>query len=142
MFRDFCWIFENNCLGGGVLARFFCPRGGGFAFPLCLGGGEFALSTNSLKFCPEGGGAEAWGWFTRMRFQNVLFLYRCVFIFEYIGFLMFFIVFMLTKGENERILLGFQMKIYPCIPSLSSTNMLQFLIRINRLWQMHRAMKI
>ena len=27
----FCWIFENNCLGGGVLARFFCPRGRNFA---------------------------------------------------------------------------------------------------------------
>ena len=23
----FCWIFENNCPGGGVLARFFLPQG-------------------------------------------------------------------------------------------------------------------
>ena len=40
----FCWIFENNCPGGGVLARFFCPRGRGFALSLCPGGEEFAFS--------------------------------------------------------------------------------------------------
>ena len=35
----FGWIFENNCPGGGVLVRFFCPRGRGFALSLCRGGG-------------------------------------------------------------------------------------------------------
>ena len=45
----FCWIFENNCPGVGVLARFFCSRGLGFAHvhSLCQGVGEFALSKNS-----------------------------------------------------------------------------------------------
>ena len=30
MFYFFCWIFKNSCPRGGVLARFFCHRGGGF----------------------------------------------------------------------------------------------------------------
>ena len=47
MFCVFCWIFENNCPRVGVLARFFCSRGLGFAHSLCPGGGEFALSKNS-----------------------------------------------------------------------------------------------
>ena len=30
--------FENNRPGGGVLARFFCPRDRGFALSLCARG--------------------------------------------------------------------------------------------------------
>ena len=45
-------FFENACLGGGVLARFFCPRGLGFALSLCSGGGEFALPKQSPGVCP------------------------------------------------------------------------------------------
>ena len=51
----FCWIFENNCPGGGVLVRFFCPRGRDFALSLCPGGREFALSKISPGGCPGGG---------------------------------------------------------------------------------------
>ena len=39
-FMLFCWIFENNCSGSGVLARFFCPRVRGFALSLCPRGGD------------------------------------------------------------------------------------------------------
>ena len=42
--------------GGGVLARFLCPRGRGFALSLCPGGGEFARSENSPGVCPGGDG--------------------------------------------------------------------------------------
>ena len=37
MFCLFCWFFENNCPGGEVSERFFCPRGRGFALSLCPG---------------------------------------------------------------------------------------------------------
>ena len=40
----YCWISENNCPGGGILARFFCPRDRGFALSLYQGGGKFGLS--------------------------------------------------------------------------------------------------
>ena len=50
-----CWIFENNCPGGGVSARFFCPRGRGFAFPLCLGGGKFRPFKTIPRGLPGGG---------------------------------------------------------------------------------------
>ena len=36
----FFWIFENNGPGGGVLARFFCSKGGGFALSLWPEGGN------------------------------------------------------------------------------------------------------
>ena len=39
MFCVFCWIFKNNCPGGGVLAQLFCLRGWAFAISLCLEGG-------------------------------------------------------------------------------------------------------
>ena len=59
MFCFFCWISENNCPGGGVLARFFCPRGRGVALFLSLGGGAFALSKkNSPGVCPREGGCS------------------------------------------------------------------------------------
>ena len=51
---DFCWIFENNCPGGGVLARLFCPRVQDFALSLCPGDGEFALSKNFPGGLPGG----------------------------------------------------------------------------------------
>ena len=44
-----CFVFflldfsENNGPGGGVLARFFCPRDGDFALSLCPEGGELAV---------------------------------------------------------------------------------------------------
>ena len=56
----FCRSFENNYPGGGVLARFFCPRGRGLAL-FCLGNGEFALSKHSPGVCP-GGDGQAWNW--------------------------------------------------------------------------------
>ena len=40
---------------GGVLARFYRPRGGGFEFLFCPGGGEFAHQKNYLGVLPEGG---------------------------------------------------------------------------------------
>ena len=55
----FCWIFEKKCPGGGVSARFFCPRGRGFALSLCPGGEELALSKNFPGVLPRGGGG---GW--------------------------------------------------------------------------------
>ena len=50
----FCWIFKNNCPGGGVLAQFFLPQGSGFALSLCPGDGEFALLKNSSLGLPGG----------------------------------------------------------------------------------------
>ena len=56
VFQDFCLMFcggffaeflKINAPGGGVLARFLCSRGQGFALSLCPGGGAFALSKNS-----------------------------------------------------------------------------------------------
>ena len=49
----FFWIFENNCPDDGFLARFFCPRGRGFALSLCSGDGAFGLSNK----IPDG---QAW----------------------------------------------------------------------------------
>ena len=43
----FCRIFENNCPGGGILARLFGPRGSRFRTFFVPGGGAFALSKNS-----------------------------------------------------------------------------------------------
>ena len=34
-FVFFRWIYENNCPGSGVLARFFSPSGWGFTISLC-----------------------------------------------------------------------------------------------------------
>ena len=54
-----CFVFFAGFLkiiapGGGVLERFFCPRGRGFALSLCLGGGEFARSKQFPGGSPEG----------------------------------------------------------------------------------------
>ena len=50
-----CWIFENNCPGGGVLARFFYSRDRGFALSLCLGVGDSPFE-KILRALPRGGG--------------------------------------------------------------------------------------
>ena len=47
-------IIEKKCLGGGVLARFHKPGGGGFEFLFCPGGGELAHQKNAQGFCPGG----------------------------------------------------------------------------------------
>ena len=54
----FCWIFENSCPGGGVLARFFCPKVRGFALSLCPRGGD-SQKKKSPGVCLGGGGG---GW--------------------------------------------------------------------------------
>ena len=54
----FCWIFKNNCPGGGALAPFFCPRGQGFALSLCPAGGEFVPSKSSPGAGPGDGQAS------------------------------------------------------------------------------------
>ena len=53
-FVFFSWIFENNCLGGGILARFFCPRGRGFALSLCPGVANSPFQKNSPGVGPGG----------------------------------------------------------------------------------------
>ena len=52
----FCWIFESNCPGGGVSARFFCPRGqlGFRTSSLCLG----SWGIRPLKNSPGGGWSD------------------------------------------------------------------------------------
>ena len=55
-FMLFCWIFENNCLGGGVLARLFCPQVPGFALSLCPRGGDSPFQKKSSGVCLGGGG--------------------------------------------------------------------------------------
>ena len=55
-----CWIFENNCLGGGALARFFCPGSRGFALSLFSGVGNSSFQRNSQGFAREDG--QAWNW--------------------------------------------------------------------------------
>ena len=52
----FFWIFENNCHGGGVLARFSAPGVRVFTFFVP---GDFALSKNSPVVC-TGGDGQAW----------------------------------------------------------------------------------
>ena len=55
MFCGFiCWISENNYPAGGVLTRFFCPRGRGFALSLCPEGEELALSKEFSGDFPGG----------------------------------------------------------------------------------------
>ena len=54
-----CWIFENNCPKGGVLARFFLPQRSGFALALCPGVGNSPFQKNSPGVCPRGDG-QAW----------------------------------------------------------------------------------
>ena len=39
-FVFFCWIFKNNCPGGGVLELLFCHTGRGFHFLCALGVGN------------------------------------------------------------------------------------------------------
>ena len=52
-FLDF--NFENNCPGGGVLARFLCFRGRRFALSLGPGGvGNSPFQKNSPKVCLRG----------------------------------------------------------------------------------------
>ena len=48
-------MFENNCPWGGVLARFFCPIGRGFALSFCPGMGirpfkKFPWGWSGLEF--------------------------------------------------------------------------------------------
>ena len=50
----FCWIFVSNCPGGGVLARFFYPRGRDFAIPLCLRVGISPFQKIPLGFTRRG----------------------------------------------------------------------------------------
>ena len=54
IFASFFHVFivDNweKCPRGGVLARFYRPRGGGFELLVCPGGGEFAHQKN----CPGG----------------------------------------------------------------------------------------
>ena len=50
----FCWIFENNCPGGGGLPRFFCP-GVRVSHFLC------ARGSSPFQKIPQGGG-QAWNW--------------------------------------------------------------------------------
>ena len=50
-FVVFAEFLKKNGPRGGVLARFFCPRGRDFAL-FGPGDGEFAHSKNSPGFCP------------------------------------------------------------------------------------------
>ena len=52
----FCWIFENNFPGGGILARFFCPKVLGFALSLCPRGGDSPVQKKFARGLPGGGG--------------------------------------------------------------------------------------
>ena len=60
MFRTFFvpegWGFalSKKFPGGGVLARFFCPRGQCFALSLCPRGGDLPFQKNSPGVCPGG----------------------------------------------------------------------------------------
>ena len=57
----FCWIFENSCPGGGVLARFLCPKVRGFALYLCPRGGDSPFQKKSPGVCLGGGeGGGEW----------------------------------------------------------------------------------
>ena len=59
MFCSFCWSFENNSPGGGILARCFLPSGSVFHTFFVPGrGGEFSLLKNS----PGGGGEDGQAW--------------------------------------------------------------------------------
>ena len=57
-----CWIFENNCPGGGVLARFFCLRVWGFALSLCPRGGDSPFTKKKFARGLPGGGGGGGGW--------------------------------------------------------------------------------
>ena len=56
---SFCWIFENSCPGGRVLARFFCPGVGVSHFLCARGVGNSPFQKDSPGVC-LGGDGKAW----------------------------------------------------------------------------------
>ena len=65
--------FENNFLGGGVAAQFFCPTGRGFALSLSPGVGNSPFTKSSLGICLGGwSGLELTDTLTKLFVELVL----------------------------------------------------------------------